>query len=120
VVPRPDGAKARCGGPGLCSTCTRELVAHRGGHDPRCTSLTPAPQLCDCRVWASIDGGKQPGESDADAIVRQAEDGTSYHARLTAVADAARALHAVLGSDEDPEWSALGDALEALDGERDV
>ena len=24
VVPRPDGAKARCGGPALCSACARE------------------------------------------------------------------------------------------------
>lgn len=39
-------------------------------------------------------------------------------ARLTAVAEAARALHAVLGPDEDPEWTALGDALYALDGEQ--
>lgn len=27
VTPRPDGAKARCGGPGLCTTCSREQVA---------------------------------------------------------------------------------------------
>jgi hypothetical protein len=26
VTPNPDGAKARCGGPGLCSECSRELV----------------------------------------------------------------------------------------------
>lgn len=30
VVPRQDGQKARCGGPGLCSTCDREFVVlHR-------------------------------------------------------------------------------------------
>lgn len=39
-------------------------------------------------------------------------------AALLAVAHAARTLHAVLGPDEDPEWSALGVALEALEGER--
>lgn len=25
VLPRPDGAKARCGGPALCAQCAREL-----------------------------------------------------------------------------------------------
>lgn len=27
VHPRPDGAKARCGGPGICSECSREQAA---------------------------------------------------------------------------------------------
>jgi hypothetical protein len=27
VSPRPDGQKARCGGPGLCSECAREAAA---------------------------------------------------------------------------------------------
>lgn len=27
VTPRPDGVKARCGGPGLCNQCSRELAA---------------------------------------------------------------------------------------------
>ena len=27
VIPRPDGAKARCGGPALCSVCAAELAA---------------------------------------------------------------------------------------------
>lgn len=26
VYPRPDGARARCGGPGLCSECSKELA----------------------------------------------------------------------------------------------
>lgn len=29
VVPRPDGAKARCGGPALCSVCAKELAAQQ-------------------------------------------------------------------------------------------
>jgi predicted NBD/HSP70 family sugar kinase len=29
VTPRPDGAKARCGGPALCSTCAREAALQR-------------------------------------------------------------------------------------------
>lgn len=28
VVPRPDGAKARCGGPALCAQCAREKAQH--------------------------------------------------------------------------------------------
>lgn len=27
VVPRPDGMRARCGGPALCPVCQRELAA---------------------------------------------------------------------------------------------
>lgn len=26
VVPRPDGAKARCGGPAICAQCAREAA----------------------------------------------------------------------------------------------
>lgn len=26
VTPRPDGAKARCGGPGICTDCTMEQL----------------------------------------------------------------------------------------------
>jgi len=39
--------------------------------------------------------------------------------RYRAVAQAARALHAVIGPDDDPEWSALGDALAALDTKKE-
>lgn len=28
VVPRPDGMKARCGGPAICAQCAREAAAH--------------------------------------------------------------------------------------------
>lgn len=33
VWPRPDGAKARCGGPGLCAQCSRDqaIAGKRGG-----------------------------------------------------------------------------------------
>jgi hypothetical protein len=36
VRPRPDGMKARCGGPGICSQCSREAalrVAREGSTD---------------------------------------------------------------------------------------
>ncbi len=29
VRPRPDGVKARCGGPGSCSVCSREQATYR-------------------------------------------------------------------------------------------
>jgi hypothetical protein len=31
VRPRPDGVKARCGGPALCAECARELAAAHPG-----------------------------------------------------------------------------------------
>lgn len=37
VTPRPDGAKARCGGPGLCAVCSREQAALRGKPEPLIT-----------------------------------------------------------------------------------
>jgi hypothetical protein len=41
VTPRPDGAKARCGGPGLCVVCAREYFEKHGNwlHD----EITPVP-----------------------------------------------------------------------------
>ncbi len=32
VRPRPDGVKARCGGPGLCGECSREASRKKAGH----------------------------------------------------------------------------------------
>jgi len=29
VIPRPDGVRARCGGPGLCRECSRDLARQR-------------------------------------------------------------------------------------------
>lgn len=29
VIPRPDGVRARCGGPGLCRECSRALARQR-------------------------------------------------------------------------------------------
>lgn len=44
VYPRPDGVKARCGGPALCSACARDL-AHKntsesGGRDQFVQEIT--------------------------------------------------------------------------------
>lgn len=35
VRPRPDGVKARCGGPGRCTLCSREQAAAAATADPR-------------------------------------------------------------------------------------
>lgn len=35
VYPRPDGVKARCGGPALCSQCARELAMMQNGSHSR-------------------------------------------------------------------------------------
>jgi hypothetical protein len=45
VTPRPDGAKARCGGPALCHECARELA--ETGRPVR-TGLSIAQN---CEVW---------------------------------------------------------------------
>jgi hypothetical protein len=34
VTPNPNGMKARCGGPGLCHTCSAELAAAHPGVPP--------------------------------------------------------------------------------------
>lgn len=48
VVPRPDGAKARCGGLALCSTCAKELAAQQ-----TVTAPTPEPTGNSCRAEES-------------------------------------------------------------------
>jgi hypothetical protein len=40
VVPNPDGSKARCGGPAICSECARELASY--GVMPRAKTV-PIP-----------------------------------------------------------------------------
>jgi hypothetical protein len=58
VFPRPDGVKARCGGPGLCSVCGAELarkIRESGTTTdqvmmipPDEVSFHPGPTLCNC------------------------------------------------------------------------
>jgi hypothetical protein len=45
VRPRPDGVKARCGGPSICSGCARELAEHhwRGVSDAPMDQQTVPP-----------------------------------------------------------------------------
>lgn len=44
VIPRADGAKARCGGPAICAVCALELqaVTARGPLPPASVVETPA------------------------------------------------------------------------------
>lgn len=35
VTPNPDGSKARCGGPGICDECSKELAAKVPGTRPK-------------------------------------------------------------------------------------
>lgn len=44
VTPKPDGSKARCGGPGLCSQCSREAARHALAF--KGTSLTTDIRAC--------------------------------------------------------------------------
>lgn len=41
VVPRPDGAKARCGGPGICPECSMEQARLTG--EQAFKDATPKP-----------------------------------------------------------------------------
>jgi hypothetical protein len=49
VTPRPDGARARCGGPGLCPECSREQAAKAssGAGRNRYTVSAPVPRDTD-------------------------------------------------------------------------
>lgn len=62
VTPRPDGFRARCGGPGICETCSREAAvayplrvaaepasAPMGWECPRCRAVhAPFVPRCSC------------------------------------------------------------------------
>lgn len=58
VRPRPDGARARCGGPAVCSACALELSNLQG---------PPPPPLLDASdPWLRVGmGGMLPGPSQA-------------------------------------------------------
>ena len=42
VFPRPDGRRARCGGPGLCRECSQEAVLRAGADQDRRESIAAA------------------------------------------------------------------------------
>jgi len=66
VRPRPDGVKARCGGPGLCSVCSREAAAMKATASRPARTLvafaglarsgksTAAMHLVDAHGWQRI------------------------------------------------------------------
>lgn len=43
VFPRPDGVKARCGGPAFCKVCASDLATQRAGYGPQPDGSPPAP-----------------------------------------------------------------------------
>ena len=47
VIPRPDGVKARCGGPSACLDCAREQAAIRA-QDEHAKIVTGQPTSDDC------------------------------------------------------------------------
>jgi hypothetical protein len=62
VTPRPDGAKARCGGPALCHECARELA--ETGRPVR-TGLSLAQN---CEAWDVFPDLRPPEYPDFEGI----------------------------------------------------
>jgi hypothetical protein len=54
VTPNPDGAKARCGGPGLCGACARELAVKEGKTIDR--KQTCPRRMNECGPWKRDEG----------------------------------------------------------------
>ena len=91
VFPRPDGLKARCGGPGLCSECSRDLArknqqAGASGeavHPLKAESSAPASLSSKTEVdcphdhVTSVRGGWRCGNCLQPAIVRLAVETTA-------------------------------------------
>jgi hypothetical protein len=76
VVPRDDGMKARCGGPGLCAECRRERA-----------SLPMAPEPEDSEAaWADWFDVQHVIGSKVDLLLEEAQDGHSdqFMAAVTA------------------------------------
>jgi hypothetical protein len=85
VRPRPDGARARCGGPGICNECSREkaaLAEFRKPAEPAPTNLT-ATEVSE-RLQQSPPPCFRPIDTDADL------------ARLTSSADVTSTVAAAL------------------------
>lgn len=49
VVPRKDGARARCGGPGICSVCNEEFARLHAG-----TVSPPSDEVMDATIALEI------------------------------------------------------------------
>jgi hypothetical protein len=89
VVPRPDGARARCGGPALCSACAKELAAQQ---QPAATPGQAAYEAfrrwyaAECEARTMTQGFD---ESKYDAMRRAFQAGTEAQAAIAAAAPAA-------------------------------
>lgn len=69
VYPRPDGIRARCGGPGICAECSREAARKASGE----TTITPTPvtveRLHPCPFCGGEPEIERVGTSRASCIV---------------------------------------------------
>jgi hypothetical protein len=70
VRPRPDGVRARCGGPGMCAECSRELAREKLGKPPGEQESLTSKTLLDRLEKATCDGDLYMGTRDLfqDAI----------------------------------------------------
>ena len=77
VFPRPDGVRARCGGPGMCAECSRDLARqHAGERQQSVVSLVEGfPRRNRADLWTPA----EKAISDAVAVVEAA----GAHTRLT-------------------------------------
>lgn len=51
VTPNPDGSRARCGGPAICSACAREKAAAEAATAARLNDASSAVQSGDGVTW---------------------------------------------------------------------
>lgn len=66
VTPRPDGVRARCGGPGLCGSCAQELEAQKRQVLPAPPApLSPRQALGE--LLAALERAKQLARIAADS-----------------------------------------------------
>lgn len=76
VIPRPDGAKARCGGPALCSVCAAELDQVQRKETATAALLSLAAEL-DRRGAASPPDAQRAAFLASAAVARQRAGGSS-------------------------------------------
>lgn len=75
VFPRPDGVRARCGGPGICLDCSRDLArknAQENGEHPKSEAVTSNPNIPD---WCSERYGFVTVPKDGSRDFRKLSDG---------------------------------------------
>ncbi len=80
VTPRPDGAKAKCGGPAICAVCARELAAQQAEQQ-----AGDEQALVDALTEATMAGARLAAKKIATAIRRQRQ-GCPVHRGVTSSA----------------------------------